>query len=422
MIVDRRLNGRHRNAVNRERFVRRYKDQLRRAVAEAVGRRSITDLDRGERVDIGPKDIAEPFFHHGPGGEREAVHPGNKEFSAGDRLPKPPGGGAGGSGHRASDGGEGEDDFTFVLTREEFLDLFFDDLALPDLVKKRLAALPSTKSVRAGYTQTGVPTNVNIIRSMKSAAARRRALQAPRRGELARAEERFCALEAAGSPPEAVRDAEQEVERLRRHLQRVPFLDTIDLRYNNRVQRPQPTTQAVMFCLLDVSGSMDEARKDIAKRFFALLYLFLSRAYDRIELVFIRHHTQAAEVTEDEFFTARDTGGTIVSSALSLMDQIIRERYPGDDWNLYGAQASDGDNWLDDSPRCAGLLRENLLPRLQYFAYVQVAALDEQGLWREYAKLAAERPHLAMRKIATAADIYPVFRALFARQPTCAPA
>jgi uncharacterized sporulation protein YeaH/YhbH (DUF444 family) len=421
MIVDRRLNGRHRNAVNRERFVRRYKDQLRRAVAEAVGKRSITDLDRGERVDIKRKDIAEPFFHHGPGGDRETVHPGNKEFSAGDRLPKPQGG-AGGGGSEAADNGDGEDDFVFVLSREEFLDLFFEDLALPDLVKKRLATIPSTRSVRAGYTQTGVPTNVNIIRSLKSAAARRRALQAPRRGELARAEERFCALEAGGSPPDAVRDAEQEVERLRRRLQSVPFLDTIDLRYNNRAQRPQPTTQAVMFCLLDVSGSMDESRKDIAKRFFALLYLFLSRAYDRIELVFIRHHTQAAEVTEDEFFLSRDTGGTIVSSALTLMDQIIRERYPGDDWNLYGAQASDGDNWLDDSPRCAGLLRDNLLPRLQYFAYVQVAAFDEQGLWREYAKLAAERPHLAMRKIATAADIYPVFRALFARQPTCVPA
>ena len=211
-----------------------------------------------------------------------------------------------------------------MLSREEFLDLFFEDLALPDLVKKRLATIPSTRSVRAGYTQTGVPTNVNIIRSLKSAAARRRALQAPRRGELARAEERFCALEAGGSPPDAVRDAEREVERLRRRLQSVPFLDTIDLRYNNRVQRPQPTTQAVMFCLLDVSGSMDESRKDIAKRFFALLYLFLSRAYDRIELVFIRHHTQAAEVTEDDFVSSRDTGGTIVSSAPSTSRSTMK--------------------------------------------------------------------------------------------------
>lgn len=422
MIVDRRLNGRHRNAVNRERFVRRYKDQIRRAVAEAVGKRSITDLDRGERVDIQRKDIAEPFFHHGPGGQREAVHPGNKEFIAGDRLQRPQGGGAGGGGSQASDDGEGEDDFAFVLSREEFLEFFFDDLALPDLVKKRLAAIPSTKSVRAGYTQTGVPTNVNIIRSMKSALARRRALQAPRRGDLKRAEEYFCALEAAGSPTDVLNEAEAAVTRIRQRIARVPFLDTIDLRYNNRVQRPQPTTQAVMFCILDVSGSMDESRKDIAKRFFALLYLFLSRAYEKIEVVFIRHHTQAAEVTEEEFFSARDTGGTIVSSALTLMGKIIDERYANDDWNLYGAQASDGDNWLDDSPRCAGMLRESLLPRLQYFAYVQVGAFDEQGLWREYAKLASEKPHLAMQKIASAADIYPVFRALFAKQPLCAPA
>lgn len=422
MIVDRRLNGRHRNAVNRDRFVRRYKDQIRRAVADAVGKRSITDLDRGERVDIQRKDIAEPFFHHGPGGHREAVHPGNKEFTAGDRLKRPQGGGAGGTGNQAGDSGEGEDDFVFVLSREEFLDFFFDDLALPDLVKKRLATIPSTKSVRAGFTQTGVPTNVNIIRSLKSAAARRRALQAPRRGDLARAEERFSALEAAGSPADVLSEAEATVNQLKRRIARVPFLDTIDLRYNNRVQRPQPTTQAVMFCILDVSGSMDESRKDIAKRFFALLYLFLSRAYEKVEVVFIRHHTQAQEVSEEEFFSARDTGGTIVSSALSLMEKIIDERYRNDDWNLYAAQASDGDNWLDDSPRCAGMLRESLLPRLQYFAYVQVGAFDEQGLWREYAKLASEKPHLAMQKIASVADIYPVFRALFARQPTCAPA
>lgn len=421
MIVDRRLNGRHRNAVNRERFIKRCKAEIRRAVAEAVGRRSITDLDRGERVDVGRRDIAEPFFHHGPGGERETVHPGNREFIAGDRLPKP-GGGAGGSGSEAADGGEGEDAFAFVLSREEFLEIFFEDLALPDLVKKRLAAVPSTKAVRAGYTQTGVPSNVNIVRSLKSAAARRRALQAPRRGELARAEERLCALEAAGSPAEALRAAEIEVGRLERRVQQVPFLDTMDLRYNHRVQRPQPSTQAVMFCLLDVSGSMDEGRKDLAKRFFALLHLFLSRSYERIDVVFIRHHTQAAEVSEEEFFSARDTGGTIVSSALTLMDDIVSARYPAEDWNLYGAQASDGDNWLDDSPRCAGLLRDRLLPRLQYFAYVQVGAFDEQGLWREYARLAAERPQLAMRKIATPADIYPVFRTLFARQPACVPA
>jgi uncharacterized sporulation protein YeaH/YhbH (DUF444 family) len=86
-------------------------------------------------------------------------------------------------------------------------------------------------------------------------------------------------------------------------------------------------TQAVMFCIMDVSGSMDESRKDTAKRFFILLYLFLKRVYDKIEVVFIRHHTAAAEVDEDEFFHSRESGGTVVSSALHLLDKIIDERY-----------------------------------------------------------------------------------------------
>lgn len=417
MIVDRRLSGRYRNIVNRERFVQRYRAQIHRAVAEAVGRRSITDLDRGERIDLQRKDVSEPHFHHGPGGRREAIYAGNKEFVAGDRLPRRSNDGAA-NGRRASADGDGEDDFSFVLSREEFLDFFFDGLALPDLVKKRLATIPSTTSVRAGFTQTGVPTNINVIRSLIGAAARRRVLQAPRRRELARAEEHYGTLVAEDASPAVLAAAAAEIDRLKRRVAQVPFLDTFDLRYNHRVQRPQPTTQAVMFCILDVSGSMDESRKDIAKRFFALLYLFLSRAYEKIDVVFIRHHTQATEVSEEDFFSARDTGGTVVSSALTLMRDIIAERYGNDEWNLYAAQASDGDNWLDDSSRCADLLRDSLLPRLQYFAYVQVEVFDEQGLWREYANIAREHAHLAMHKIATVADIYPVFRTLFAKRPT----
>ncbi len=413
MIVDRRLNGRNKSAVNRERFIRRYKQQIRRAVADVVSRRSITDLDRGERVDIPRKDISEPQFHHGAGGRRETVHPGNTDFVAGDRLPRPKGGS--GAGSQGSPDGSGEDDFTFVLSREEFLQFFFDDLALPDLIKTQLTRLPEYKRVRAGYTTSGTPTNINIVRSMRGAAARRRALQAPYRSPLADAEAALAEL-----PPgarERRQALEDEIARLRQRIAGVPFVDTFDLRYNNRIKQPQPSTQAVMFCLMDVSGSMDESRKDMAKRFFALLYLFLTRVYERIEVVFIRHHTQAAEVGEEEFFSARDTGGTVVSSALKLMHEIIVERYPTTDWNIYGAQASDGDNWIDDSARCRDLLADGILPRTQYFAYIQVGAEEEQGLWREYARVAERMPNMAMQKIASQADIYPVFRQLFAKKP-----
>lgn len=412
LLIDRRLNGRNKSAVNRDRFLRRYKERIKQAVADAVSKRSIKDLDRGERIDLPRKDISEPHFHHGPGGRRESVHPGNREFITGDRLPRPPGGSAG-RGSKASDSGSGEDDFTFVLTREEFLEFFFEDLALPDLVKKQLATIQDYKYVRAGFTSSGVPTNINIVRSLKTAAGRRRVLQAPYRDQLQKAEAELAELGDDADCRDRVLVLDEEIRYLKRKIGAVPFIDTFDLRYNNRVKQPRPSTQAVMFCLMDVSGSMDAGRKDMAKRFFALLYLFLERAYERIQIVFIRHHTQAMEVEEQEFFSARDTGGTVVSSALQLMHEIIAKRYPSAEWNIYAAQASDGDNWMDDSPRCRELLAAEIMPRLQYFAYVQVGAEDEQGLWQEYSKLASLWPNFAMQKIKALADIYPVFRELF---------
>ena len=103
-----------------------------------------------------------------------------------------------------------------------------------------------------------------------------------------------------------------------------------------------------------------------------LLYLFLTRTYERIDVVFIRHHTVAKEVDEEDFFSSRETGGTVVSSALDLMREIILDRYPTANWNIYAAQASDGDNWEDDSPRCRDLLIHGILPLVQYFAYVEI--------------------------------------------------
>ena len=416
-FIDRRLNGKNKSTVNRQRFIRRYKTQLKRAVADAVNRRSITDIESGEKVGIPSRDISEPVFHHGPGGTRDMVHPGNKDFMPGDRIRRPEGG-AGGGGSGASDSGEGEDDFVFELSREEFMDLLFDDLALPNLVRNQLMGTTEFKSVRAGYSTDGSPSNIDVVRSLKGAVARRTALGGPHRARVRELEEQLEALLAAGTPQDdpQVLALREEIDRLKTRIAALPFIDTFDLRYQSFVKQPEPTSKAVMLCIMDVSGSMDELRKNLAKRFFILLYLFLQRNYDRIDVVFIRHHTVAQEVNEHDFFYSRETGGTVVSSALNLAYDILRERYDPGVWNIYAAQASDGDNWDSDSVVCREILTDKLMPLTRYYAYVEITARQRQSLWYAYQHVRAVHPHFAMQEIDGADDIYPVFRELFKRQ------
>ncbi len=417
-LIDRRQNAGKKSTVNRQRFLRRYKNQIKRAVSEAAGRRSITEIDKGEQITIPAKDISEPRFYHGQGGRVERVLPGNDEFIAGDRIKRPGGeGGEGGGGGDASNSGEGEDDFVFQLSREEFLELYFEDLELPDLVRKELARITTLKTVRAGVTTSGIPSNINVPRSMRQATGRRVALGAPYKKQLKLIQEELINLQAQPNPDQTeLSRLQTETERLKKKILAVPFIDTIDLRYNNRVRVPAPSTQAVMFCVMDVSGSMDEPKKDIAKRFFILLYLFLTKNYDKIELVFIRHHTSAKEVSEEDFFYSRETGGTVVSSALELLHQTIQARYPAHAWNIYVAQASDGDNWNADSPYCLELLQEKIMPLLQYFAYIEIMPRHHQSLWEVYQQVQDAYPNFAMENIDSVVDIYPVFRELFKRK------
>jgi len=413
-VIDRRLSGKNKSIGNRERFLRRFRDQIREAVRRAVAGRSIHDIEQGEDITLPRRDVSEPVFGHGPGGTRETVHPGNREYVRGDRIERPQGGSGGGAGQGASQDGTSEDDFVFRITREEFMQYFFDDLALPHLVRTQLLPdAPEWKFRRAGFVSEGTPTNLSVVRSMRVALSRRIALGGDARRQLSEVEAQL-AEEMRRSPglPDVISALKAQIEALRRRLRAIPFFDPFDLRYRNRVRVPLPTAKAAMFCLMDVSGSMDEARKDIAKRFFILLYLFLKRHYERTDVIFIRHHTQASEVSEEEFFKSTESGGTVVSSALTLMHQIIQARYPPSDWNIYGAQASDGDNWHQDSVKCRELLIGKLLPVSRYFAYVQVGE-EDQNLWEEYSQVLDGSANFAMRKLSDAAEIYPVFRELF---------
>ncbi|WP_428687683.1 YeaH/YhbH family protein [Roseibium sp.] len=431
-FVDRRLNPKDKSLSNRRRFLKRVRSQIKKAVEDAVRERGIADVGRGKNVSVPTEGVAEPTFRQAQeGGKRERVFTGNKSFQTGDRIQKPPRGGGSGAGKQGSPDGEGEDDFLFALSREEFLDFFFDDLELPDLVKQSLKEITRTRPHRAGYSVAGSPANINVARTMRNAYGRRIGLKRPKSKEAQDLAYRIFLLEQVASP---TREQKEELAALRaRHeevLRRrkvIAYIDPLDVRYNYFEQKPEPNANAVMFCLMDVSASMGEREKDLAKRFFMLLHLFLSSRYEKTDIVFIRHTHDASEVDEETFFYSPQTGGTVVSTALVMMKQVIAERYPPSDWNIYAAQASDGENFSGDSARCAALLNEDLMRVCQYFAYVEIVGEDEaqlinseasgMELWEAYRKVSEIWPNFARKRVARRADIYPVFRELFARDP-----
>ena len=422
-IVDRRLDSGGKSLANRQRFLRRAKALVRQAVRNSSKDRSIKDFDKGGEVEIPLDSMREPRLRQSStGGNREGLLPGNKKYVQGDTIPKDPKGG-GGSGSEGSDDGSGEDNFRFVLSQDEYLELFFEDLELPDMAKQRLASVEAQTWKRAGYSVSGSPANLSLARTMRNSMSRRVALRRPKPEELRRIEE------AIDDP--ATDDAERDEllalqATLQGRIRRIPFIDPIDIRFRRFRPEPNPVAQAVMFCLMDTSASMTEHMKDLAKRFFALLYIFLRRRYRNVEIVFIRHTHQASEVDEDTFFHSAETGGTVVSSALEEMIRIAAERYRRDDWNIYAAQASDGDNSSGDSGKTAALLGQGVLPLCQYFAYLEVGHEQEMAhmgflprqteLWRTYDEVRQKVSPFAMCKVRHRNEIYPVFRDLFERK------
>lgn len=418
-IIDRRRDPGGKSLANRQRFIRRARALVRKAVREASAKRSIKDVDKAGDIVVPADGVQEPTFRRGSyGGKREYVLPGNKKYVEGDGIPRPDEGGGSG----ASADGEGEDDFRFALSHEEFLDLFLEDLELPDLAKRQVMGVEEEQLQRAGYKSSGSPATLSITRTMRNSLSRRVALRRPKPEELAALAADIAAAEAADDQGALAR-LREELEHKERRTRLVPFIDPIDVRFRRYESVPKPVARAVMFCLMDVSGSMDEHMKDLAKRFFSLLYLFLTRRYKRVDVVFIRHTHAAKEVDEETFFHSRESGGTVVSTALEEMHRIVRDRYPADQWNVYGAQASDGDNLPMDNNVSVQLLRQAILPLCQYYAYLEVGHdRDDRGsseptsLWRAYESVASAEPRLAMRKVSHRRDIYPVFRELFDRR------
>src|SRR6202048_4168771 len=392
-IIDRRLNPGGKSLEDRQRFLRRAKALVQSAVKKSSQHRDIKDVLEGGEVSIPLDGMNEPRFRR-EGGTRDMVLPGNKKFVEGDVLPR-----SGEGSRKATGAGEGdsEDAFRFVLSRDEFVDLFLDDLELPDLAKRKLAEAESEGLRRAGYTNSGSPANISVSRTVRLALARRVALRRPRLETIAQLE-----AELADCDEGRRFELMAEIEALKARFRRIPFIDPIDIRYRRFETTPKPVAQAVMFCLMDVSGSMSEHMKDLAKRFYMLLYVFLKRRYRRVEIVFIRHTDRAEEVDEETFFRGPASGGTLVSSALEAMNTIVKARYRPADWNIYAAQASDGDNSYSDGDVPGRLLNDAILPVTQYFAYLEVGessgsdTMPDSSLWTLYQRLRQSGAVLSM--------------------------
>lgn len=315
-FIDRRLNPGGKSLENRQRFLGRAKQAVQESVRQASQDRSIKDVLQGGEVTISNGGLDEPRFVR-EGGSRDMVLPGNSKFVEGDYLPR-----HGTRGHgqgREPSEGAAEDAFRFVLSRDEFLDLFLDDLELPDLAKRALAEAESERPQHAGYSTSGSPANISIGRTVRRAMTRRIALGRPSKEQLGELE----AAIAAETDDARRATLLAELDALKAKGHRIPFIDPIDIRYRRFDSFPRPASQAVMFCLMDVSASMTEHMKDLAKRFYMILYVFLTRKYKRVELVFIRHTDTAEEVDEKTFFYDAQSGGTKVSPALETMAAIV---------------------------------------------------------------------------------------------------
>lgn len=414
-IVDRRKNSKGKSSENRQRLLKRVEDQIKKALPDIVKNTNVKDLTSSNgNIKVPVKGIGEPQFHYDKdSGDKKHVHPGNKEYTEGDTIEKPKGGQGKGKGQKGSkDGDPTEDEFSVTISREEFLDYFFADLELPDMVKKHLNSIVDFKQKRAGYSNYGNPSKLNITRSYKNSMARRMAVGMFFDKKIKEIEDKLK----TETDLVLIAELEKELDKLKKMKLSVSFMEEVDLQYNNFEKVAVPVTSAVMFCVMDVSGSMGEKEKDIAKRFFMLLYMFLTKQYERIEMVFIRHTTVAKEVDEEEFFNSRESGGTVVISALEMMSKIIKERY-SKDWNIYAAQASDGDVWdRSDAQDCAKILDADILNSVQYMIYIEICRRSEGDLWQSYKTIANKRSNFEIGKIDEVGGIWKVFQDFFKKK------
>ncbi|MBT9137505.1 MAG: hypothetical protein DDT31_00036 [Syntrophomonadaceae bacterium] len=445
IFVDRRKTGRGKSLGNRQRLLDRIKDSIRHAKpgdidssGVAKGGASSSPKSLNNPVTIAREALHEPTYHYEPQtGEHEVVLIGNDIWERDDVFPISDGKGDG-TGGPGQGGGEDEDDFEVHISRSEFFDVYFEDCELPDLKETSEKELPEAVLKPAGFQKEGNAAQLSIIRSYRNAIGRRRALTSESRSELEELESELKDLDNTLTSNPLDTDANTRmkevlvrIEELRTKMTAVPLFEKVDLRYRKTVREQVKSAEAVLIMVMDVSGSMDEEKKRIARKFFTLQYAFIERKYPNTDLIFIIHTDTPKEVNEEEFFTTRQSGGTTVSPALKMALDIISARYDADQTNIYLSYAGDGDNWIPDNKNVLDVFEDQgLLTKLRHSVYLQVGTSyadsdpDLRGLqvtagtnlWNTMVSLDKSNAKMHALKIITEDEVFSSFKKVYGKK------
>lgn len=438
IFVDRRKTGRGKSLNNRQKLLDRIKESIRSAKPEDIGGsvkgavNSHSSRNLVNPVKIARDALHEPTYHYAPNaGHRDVVLVGNDHWERGDKFPVDGGGSGKGNGNGAGPGEDSEDDFIVNISRSEFFDVFFEDCELPDLKETAEKELPEAIWKPAGFQKEGNAAQLSVIRSYRNSIGRKRALTVDAREELEELEKEQARLQVLldenalnASANAAWKTVTARIEELRTKIGAVPIFEKVDLRYRKSEKIQVKSADAVLVMLMDISGSMDEDKKRIARKFFSLQYAFIKRKYPNTDLVFIAHTDSPEEMDEEEFFTTRKSGGTVVSTALALANSIISSRYDADQTNIYLSYASDGDNWEEDNPKVLDELEgKGLMSKLRHAVYAQVGHSYAAGwggatgstLWNVMQSAAKSNPKMHAIKIAEEVEVFASFKKIYGK-------
>ena len=379
-IADRSANDRSRH---RKKIERAIKDGIYNIVAEE----SIIGKEGKKKFRIPVRGIKEYRFVYGDNGSKRVGSAQGKDVKRGQVIGKKQDAKPGpGDGNKPGQE-KGEEYYEVELTLDQLSEYLFKDLELPNLERKDKASVTSKKIKRHGYRTKGIRPRLDKKKTVIE--------------KLKRKNKKKLYDESSGP----TKDDEG-----------FSFHES-DLRYRHYKIHEKKTSNAVIFFIMDISGSMTRDKKFLARSFFFLLYHFIRARYDKVELVFLAHDVEAYEVTEEQFFGRGSSGGTLVSSALTMTDDIISKRFHPNSWNVYVFQCSDGDNWPSDNERAVELAKK-VATKVQFFGYCQIEPSEERATWnREYALSniyeSLVSPKFRISEISKKEHIWPAFRSFF---------